>query len=138
MRDDLKLINAVNRLREKWEELKLSGSRRELQPSDIDSIKESVIHRFEICHDMLWKHLKKFLQEDTGLSEIPNSPNAIFRIAAEHSFIPHFATWHAYTMHRNNTSHDYDGKKAEDTLEIIGEYIFDVVKLTERITKTNL
>ena len=46
-------------------------------------MKESVIKRFEVCHDTLWKQLKKYLTEKEKLVDLPNSPNGIFRKAYE-------------------------------------------------------
>ena len=52
-----------------------------------EGIKESVIKRFEICNDTLWKYLKKYLYEVEGLVELPNSPNGVFRVAYEAGLI---------------------------------------------------
>ena len=48
-----------------------------------EAIAESVIQRFETCYDCLWKVLKRYLIEELGLAEVPNSPNPIFRLASE-------------------------------------------------------
>ena len=47
--------------------------RSELDTLDQEAIKESVIQRFETCYDTLWKHLKRYLTEELGLAEVPNS-----------------------------------------------------------------
>ena len=39
-----------------------------------EGVSESVIHRFEICYDTMWKILKRYLQEELGLADVPNSP----------------------------------------------------------------
>ena len=47
-----------------------------------EAIAESVIQRFETCYDTMWKALKRYLNEELGLPEIPNSPWPLFQIAA--------------------------------------------------------
>ena len=37
---------------------------------------ESVIRRFEICYDTLWKVLRRLLIEELGIAEIPKQPQA--------------------------------------------------------------
>lgn len=39
-----------------------------------EAVAESVIQRFKTCYDCLWKVLKRYLQEELGLPEVPNSP----------------------------------------------------------------
>ena len=39
-----------------------------------EAIAESVIQRFEIRYDCLWKVLRRYLIEELGLVETPNSP----------------------------------------------------------------
>ena len=38
-----------------------------------EAIAESVIQRFETCYDCLWKVLKRYLVEELGLTDMPNS-----------------------------------------------------------------
>ena len=79
-----------------------------------EAIAESVIQRFETCYDCLWKVLKRYLIEELGLAEVPNSPNPIFRLASENGlFRVPLEQWMRYASARTDTSHDYDGKKAK-------------------------
>ena len=48
-----------------------------------EGIAESVIQRFETCYDCLWKVLKRYLIEELGIADPPNSPKPIFRLAYE-------------------------------------------------------
>ncbi len=48
-----------------------------------EAVSESVIQRFETCWDCLWKLLKRYLEEEIGLPEVPNGPNPIIRLAGE-------------------------------------------------------
>ncbi len=53
--------------------------------SDLDreGIAESVIQRFETCYDCLWRVLKRYLIEELGIADPPNSPKPVFRLAYE-------------------------------------------------------
>ena len=50
---------------------------------DQEGIAESVTRRFRICHDCLWKVLKRYLIEALGVADPPNGPKPIFRLAHE-------------------------------------------------------
>jgi len=106
--------------------------------SDIDKegIAESVIQRFETCYDTLWKVLKRYLNEELGLPEIPNSPWPLFQIGAENQlFTSDVMQWKKYVDARIGTSHDYSGEKAAKALELMGDFIGDAIDLY--ITMTN-
>jgi len=126
-----KLKQALSRLEERYNDYREIDQRPELRPSDIESIQESCIQRFETCFDTVWKHLKKHLQEVTGLLEIPNSPKPIFRIAAENGVIEAFDVWNNYNQKRINTAHDYSSSKAEETFAVIPHFIADAIVLYE-------
>jgi len=126
-----KLKQALSRLEVRYNDYREIDQRPELRPSDIESIQESCIQRFETCFDTVWKHLKKHLQEVTGLLEIPNSPKPIFRIAAENGVIEAFDVWNNYNQKRINTAHDYSSSKAEETFAVIPCFIADAIVLYE-------
>ena len=53
-----------------------------------EGVAESVIQRFETCWDCLWKVLRRYLQEQIGLAEVPNGPNPVLRLANENRLLP--------------------------------------------------
>ena len=78
-----------------------------------EAMAESVIRRFEICYDTLWKVLRRHLIEELGIAEIPNSPRPIFRIADENRLLAAgVEQWELYIRTRIDTTHDYDEGKA--------------------------
>ena len=68
-----------------------------------EAIAESVIQRFETCYDCLWKVLKRYLIEELGLADIPNSPKPVFRLADENNlFASPLEQWMQYAdAHRH-------------------------------------
>ena len=112
---------------------------RNLDPSMPDFVQEamaeSIIHRFETCHDCLWKALKRHMVEDLGIPEVPNSPKPIFRRANENDLLTGpIEDWMDYTQRRIDTSHDYSAEKAEACLEIAEEFIEDAIGVYQTIT----
>ena len=101
-----------------------------------EAIAESVIRRFEVCYDCLWKVLKRYLIEELALANSPNSPIGIFRLAHENSlFAAPLDEWLGYADARVGTAHDYGGDKAQTCLEIMGSFIDDAIGLYQTMTK---
>ena len=66
---------------------------------------------------MTWKTLRRVLNEQYGVPELPNSPKPILRIAGENGLLPgSVAEWIAFADARTATAHDYDLSKAEQTV----------------------
>ena len=100
-----------------------------------EGIAESVIQRFETCYDCLWKVLKRYLNEELGVADPPNSPKPIFRLAYENDlFDGPREQWLRYADARTDTSHDYSGEKAQACLEIMSEFIDDAIGLYQTMS----
>ena len=100
-----------------------------------ESVVESVIQRFEICYDCLWKILKHYLEEVEGRTDVPASPKGVFRIAAEAQILTSsIEQWQQYIKARNQTSHDYSGEKAQEAIGLIDDFIDDAVGLYQTMT----
>jgi len=133
MTNYIKLKNSLSRLKEMYENYKSFDS----DSWEKDAIKESCIHRFETCFDSLWKHLKKYLQDKVGLSDLPNGPKPIFRLAGENKLIENIETFFNYNNKRIATSHDYSEEKANETIDIIEDFITDTSILYKKISEDN-
>ncbi len=109
--------------------------RPELTALDREGITESVIQRFETCYDTLWKQLKRYLTEESGLPDVPNSPKPILKLAGQNDLLgSSVEQWLKYADARTSTAHDYSGVKAADTLLIVGDFIADAIRLYEMMT----
>lgn len=107
---------------------------RELKGFLAESVKESCIQRFEICFDTSWKHLKKHLKEELGLSDIQDSPNPVFRKAEANKLISDAELWIQFNKKRGDTTHDYCGDKAEETFAIIHTFIKEAIESFEKMS----
>ena len=102
---------------------------------DREAIAESVIQRFETCYDTLWKHLKRYLVQELGLPEVPNSPKPVFRLAAENNLLSHpLETWLRFADARIQTAHDYSGEKAGECLAQMPAFIANAIALYQTLT----
>lgn len=101
----------------------------------IEGISESVIQRFETCYDCLWKILKRYLNQELGVADPPNSPKPVFRLAHENGLLASPPeSWFEYVQARIGTSHDYDGEKAKTCLELMPNFINDAIGLYQTMT----
>ncbi|MBF0552726.1 MAG: nucleotidyltransferase substrate binding protein, partial [Deltaproteobacteria bacterium] len=120
MIDYEKLHKSLKNLELQVDNYNRAADRKELSDLDREALAESVIHRFETCYDMLWKHLKRYIVEELGLVDVPNSPKPVFRFAAENNLLANAVEqWLNYADARTATAHDYSGKKAADCLDVI-------------------
>lgn len=100
-----------------------------------EAVIESTIHRFETCFDTLWKALKRYMSDELGIPDLPNSPKPLFRVAFENDLYRGTPEdWIQYTEARISTSHDYDETKALDTLQIVDAFILDAIGLYQTMT----
>ena len=79
MIDYEKFEKSIKNLELQIQNYKNISARLELKDIDREAISESVIQRFEVCYDCLWKILKRYLREILGIPELPNSPKPLFR-----------------------------------------------------------
>lgn len=100
-----------------------------------EGIQESVIQRFKICYDCMWKVLKRYLIEELGLPEVPNSPKPIFKISNENQmFSSDISQWLSYADARIGISHDYSGEKAQAAINLMADFIDDAVGLYQTMS----
>ena len=103
-----------------------------------EAVAESVIQRFETCYDCLWKVLKRYLVEELGVADSPNSPKPVFRLAFENDLIPApVERWLSYADRRVDTAHAYSGEKARAALEVVADFIRDAAALYRTMSGRN-
>ena len=136
MVDYEKLKKSLKHLENQYRNYQSADSREELFQIDKDAIAESVVQRFETCYDSLWKTLKRYIAEELGLPDLPNSPKPVFRIAAENQLFPDVEKWLSYADARVGTAHDYSEPKAREALALMKQFIADATVLYSKMTGT--
>ena len=100
-----------------------------------EAVAESVIWRFKVCYDCLWKVLRRYLIHRTGYADVPNGPKAIFRLADQNGLFRSSADqWLLYADARNGVRHEDHGDSAKACLEIVADFIDDVADLCETMS----
>ena len=129
-----KFEKSLKHLEAQLRNYRAAAERPELKGIDREAIAESVIQRFEVCYDCLWKIMKRHLKENLGVPELPNSPKPLFRIAFENQLFPAIEQWLLYADARTDTSHDYSGEKAQGTIDNAFVFATDAAALYEKMT----
>jgi len=80
------------------------------------------------------KVLKRYLNENLGIPDLPNSPKPLFRIAFSNQLFPSVEQWLVYADARVETSHDYSGEKAQATIDIAHTFTKDAATLYQKMT----
>ena len=125
-----KFEKSLKHLEEQYNNFLTLDEKPYLSKIDKEGIKESVIQRFEICYDSLYKILKRYLNEELGVPEIPNSPWPIFQIAFENKLLSNdILQWKKYVQARIGTTHDYSGEKADEAIGLMGNFVSDATDL---------
>ena len=94
-------------------------------------VRDSAIKRFEYTVDISWKLIKFFIEEKKGI--ICNSPKDCFRQAYEQGIIDYDDRYLKYIDMRNQTSHTYNEKIAEEIYNNLNDVCKDFEILFEKI-----
>ena len=101
----------------------------------LEAVDESVIRRFGICYDILWKSLRRHLIDVAGLSEVMASPRAVFRLAGDLETLDSpVERWIEYVNLRTGIGQDYSREKAAAALERVDDFIADAIGLYQTLT----
>lgn len=75
-------------------------------------IEDSCVKRFEFTVETSWKTMKRYLKVVYGKDDKELTMNNIFRLMEGYGFIKSWEAWRGYYDQRNDTSHEYNQKKA--------------------------
>ena len=99
-----------------------------------EAVTESAVHRMEICWQCLLNALEKYLREE-GMPVKGNGTKAILIAANENELLPTpVEDWMRYSKARNETSHKYGETYPQATLDMMEQFIEDVIDLYQIMT----
>jgi molecular chaperone GrpE (heat shock protein) len=137
MIDYEKFQKSLKHLELQFDNYQIAQDRPKLTDIDREAIAESIIQRFETCYDTLWKDLKRYLIEEIGLANVPNSLKPILKLAGQNDlFASQVEQWLKYADASTDTAHDYSGQKAAETLLIVEDFIDDAIGLYQTMIET--
>jgi nucleotidyltransferase substrate binding protein (TIGR01987 family) len=122
---------AIENLQEQY--VNFCSLNQNLQKITQEAVKESIVQRFEICYDILWKILRKYLIKEFGVAEVPSSPNPVFKIAGENKILQ-VKQWLSYAELRTETTHEYGAEILKKAIGEMKSFIEDVINLYEKIS----
>ena len=131
-----KLKKSIDNLMEQYRHF-LAKEQQKITEVERKSTRNSVILCFTVCYDTLWKQMKKFLQEEENLADVPNSPRGIFRRAHEAGLIDRGMLEHLmnYNSLRGSVSHDYSEMKAGKVFEYMEDFSRDASEMYKIMTE---
>ena len=93
-------------------------------------VRDAAIQRFEFTFELVWKMLRKILIK-RGIEA--NSPKTVFRLAAKDGIISDLDTWFSFIDYRNQTSHVYNEKIAQEIYVHLPEFQTLTNKLIKKL-----
>ena len=98
-------------------------------------IEDSCVKRFEFTVETSWKTMKRYLKVVYGKDDKELTMNNIFRLMEGYGFIKSWEAWRGYYDQRNDTSHEYNRKKALKILGIMPKLLEDATFLYNELEK---
>lgn len=97
-----------------------------------------VIQNFEFSYELSWKFIKRWLSENLGRIQVDGvSRRELFRLAAEHQLIQNVDEWMFYHAARNQTSHIYDEKIAQEIFDAAKQFSCLATALLKKLEMKN-
>jgi len=102
---------------------------------EIESARASVIQHFEICYELCWKTMKRFIEMDIGSEAGIFTRKDIFRVSAEKRLVDDYNRWVVFHEARNRTSHVYDEEMANEIYQVAKSFAQDLHAFMKTIEK---
>jgi nucleotidyltransferase substrate binding protein (TIGR01987 family) len=106
-----------------------------------EQLRNSVIQCFEFTYELSWKMLKRYLEETAATpEEIDTSTfQSLIRRGNEKGLLrSDWLRWKIYRQARTDSSHTYDGDKAEAVYEIVPDFLDEARYLYQQLTSRKL
>jgi nucleotidyltransferase substrate binding protein (TIGR01987 family) len=97
-----------------------------------EALRDSCIKRFEFTFEVARKLMSRYLKVEYGKAPHELKPRNVFRLMEGYGFIQSWERWSNYAAKRNDTSHEYDEKKADEIINLLPVFIKDVEQLISK------
>ncbi|MFC6671930.1 HI0074 family nucleotidyltransferase substrate-binding subunit [Marinobacterium aestuariivivens] len=96
------------------------------------------IQNFEFTYELCWKFMKRWLDLNLGSTYVEGvSRRELFRLAHQNRLIDSVDDWMLFHRARNQTSHVYDRKVADEVYSVAVRFLPDARELLQRIESKN-
>jgi len=105
-----------------------------LSASQRRTMRAGVIQNFEFTYEISWKMLRRQLKNEEGDNEVTRlSRKDLYRLAAQKGLINDPESWFVFHQGRNETSHTYDEKTANDIYLLVLDFLPVAEKLFKEL-----
>jgi len=105
-----------------------------LSASQRRTMRAGVIQNFEFTYEISWKMLRRQLKNEEGDNEVTRlSRKDLYRLAAQKGLINDPECWFVFHQGRNETSHTYDEKTANDIYLLVLDFLPVAEKLFKEL-----
>lgn len=126
--DTRNLTEAILTLKEAYE-LYLQNDEEKLK----SALQDSCVKRFEYTYETTKKIMNKYLKYAFDKTDLPI--DNVFREMYGLELIDNFEHWVDYRTKRNDTSHEYNLKKAHKIMAVLPTFIKDVENFVNKLNK---
>ncbi|MFT5084924.1 MAG: nucleotidyltransferase substrate binding protein (TIGR01987 family) [Lentisphaeria bacterium] len=117
----VKAIASLTEAIESTEDVKFMSS---LSDAQQRTMRAGVIQSFEFSYELSWKMLSRQLKSDDGEATISVlSRKDLYRFAAKKGLLDEPEAWFVFHKARNETSHTYDEKKANEVYRVALDFL---------------
>ncbi len=101
-------------------------------------LQAGLIQNLEFTYELCWKAIKRWLENNVNPEAVDGvTRRELFRMAAENRLIEDVEEWMTYHSARNQTSHQYDSTLAEETLNLMADFIRAAQRLLANLKARN-
>lgn len=132
------LERAVNSLDAVIAETQKDAFMASLTPVQRDAMIAGAIQNFEFTYELSWKFMRRWIEHNFGSSYVDGvSRRELFRQAHQSRLIDSVENWMLFHRARNQTSHVYDPRVAQEVYGIATQFLPEAQSLLELLRQKN-
>ena len=104
----------------------------------VETLRAGVVQNFEVAYEQTWKMMKRWLEMNTSPVDVDGvTRRQLFRLCHESRLIDDVDVWMAFHKSRNETSHTYNAKTADDVFSVAKGFLPAASDVYSRISERN-
>jgi len=101
-------------------------------------LQAGLIQNLEFTYELCWKAIKRWLENNVNPEAVDGvTRRELFRLAAENRLIEDVEEWMTYHAARNQSSHQYDSALAEETINLMADFVRAAQRLLNNLKDRN-
>lgn len=133
------LVKAITSLTEALVSTEDASFMSSLSDAQQRTMRAGVIQNFEFSYELSWKMLSRQLKDDEGSEAISVlSRKDLYRFAARKGLLNDPEAWFVFHKARNETSHTYDERKANEVYRVAIDFLPHAKALLTKLEERQL